>query len=53
VNSSADSPPKNGHDFSNKGVQKCKLSKNSLNKKCAPKLEFFIENKFQKDLNVS
>ena len=36
---------KTGHDFSNKVVQKLKLSKNSFNKKCAPKLVLFIEKK--------
>ena len=53
VNPSADSSPKIGHDFSNKEVQKWKLSKNSFNKKCAPKLVFFIEKKIQKDSNDS
>ena len=43
VNPSADSSPKIGHDFSNKGIQKWKLSKNSFNKKCAPKLVLLIK----------
>ena len=33
-----DSWSKIGHDFSNKVVQKLKLSKYNVNKKCAPKL---------------
>ena len=52
VNPSADISPKIGHDFSNKVVQKLKLSKNSFNKKCAHKLVFFIE-KNKKDLTDS
>jgi hypothetical protein len=48
VNPSSDSLPKNEHDFSNKVVQKLKLSKNSFNKKCPPKLVFFIEVKNRK-----
>ena len=48
VNSSADSPPKIGHDFTNnKEVQKWQLQKNSFNDKCAPKLKFFIEKKIR------
>ena len=38
VNPFADSSSKIGHDFSNKGVQKLKLSKIKINyKKCDPK----------------
>ena len=49
VNPSADSPPKIGHDFSNKvEVQKWKLSKSSLNEKCPPKLVFFIAKEFER-----
>ena len=43
MNPSADSSSKIGHDFSNKVVQKLKLSKNNFNKKCAPKQVLFIE----------
>ena len=32
-----------GHDFINKWVLKLKLPKNHFDKKCAPKLLFFIE----------
>ena len=45
VNPSADSSPKIGHNFRNKEVQKWKLSKNSFNNKCVPKLVFFIAKK--------
>jgi hypothetical protein len=48
VNPSTDSLPKIGHDFSNKVVQKLKLSRNSFNKRCAPKLVFFIEKKSER-----
>ena len=53
VNPSADRSPKIRHDFSNKEVQKWKLSKNSFNKKFALKLVLFNEKKIQKDLNDS
>ena len=39
------------HRFSNKVISKFILSKNVNNKKCAPKLIFFDENK-EKDSNV-
>ena len=38
-----------GHDFSNKVVQKMKLSINHFYKKCAHKQLFFNEKKIQKD----
>ena len=43
VNPSADSSQKIGHAFSNKEVQKRKLSKNISSEKCAPKLVYFNE----------
>ena len=49
VSSSGDGSSKIGHDFSNKVVQKLKLSINIFYKKCAPKLIFFNEIFFQKD----
>jgi hypothetical protein len=46
VNAYADSSSKIGHDFSNKGIQILKLSKNYfLQKKCAPKRVFSNEKK--------
>ena len=36
------------HDLSNKGDLKLNLPKTHFNKKCAPKLLFFIENKMRK-----
>ena len=45
VSSSDDGLSKIGHDFSNKVVQKLKLSINHFYKKCAPKQLFFIEKK--------
>ena len=45
--SADDSLPKIGHDFSNKEVQKWKLSKSSFNGKCAPKLFFFTAKFFE------
>ena len=49
VSSSGDSSSKIGHDFSNKVVQKLKLSINHFYKKCAHKQLFFNEKKNQKD----
>ena len=49
VNPSTDSSSKIGHDFSNKVVQKLKLSINHFYKKCAQKQLFFDEKKIQKD----
>jgi hypothetical protein len=43
VSSSADSSSKIGYDFSNKLVQKLKLSINHFYKKCAPKQLLFNE----------
>jgi hypothetical protein len=40
---------KKGHHFSNKKKIKKMLSENVNNKKCAPKLVFFNENKIEKD----
>ena len=48
-----DSSSKIGHDFSNKGVQKLKLSKNHFYKKCAPKQVFFNEKKNSQNTVVS
>ena len=48
VSSSSDGSSKIGHDFSNKVVQKLKLSINHFYKKCAPKQLFFNEKKFRK-----
>ena len=48
VNPSAVSSSKIGHDFCIKEVQKWKLSNNSFNKKCAPKLVFLIEKKSER-----
>ena len=45
VSPSGESTSKIGHDFSNKVVQKLKLSINHFHKKCAPKQLFFIEKK--------
>ena len=50
LNSSADSSPKIGHDFSNKGVQKLKLSKNALAKNVLPN-QYSSLKKNQKDWN--
>ena len=44
-----DGSSKIGHDFSNKVVQKLKLSINHFCKKCAHKQLFFNEKKIQKD----
>ena len=49
VSSSDDGSSKFGHDFSNKVVQKLKLSINHFYKKCTPKQLFFNEKKIQKD----
>ena len=49
VSSSGDGSSKIGHDFSNKVVQKLKLSINHFHKKCAHKQLFFNEKKNQKD----
>ena len=49
VSSSGDGSSKIGHDFSNKVVQKLKLSINHFYKKCAHKQLFFNEKKIQKD----
>ena len=49
VSSSSDGSSKIGHDFSNKVVQKLKLSINHFYKKCALKQLFFNEKKNQKD----
>ena len=46
---SGDGSSKIGHDFSNKVVQKLKLSVNHFYKKCAHKQLFFNEKKIQKD----
>ena len=48
VSSSGDGSSKIGHDFSNKVVQKLKLSINHFYKKCAPKQLFFNEKKIRK-----
>ena len=48
LSSSGDSLSKIGHDFSNKVVQKLKLSINHFSKKCAHKQLFFNEKKFRK-----
>ena len=48
VSPSGDCWSKSGHDFSNKVVQKLKLSINHFYKKCAPKQSFFNEKKIQK-----
>ena len=45
VSPSTDSSSKIGHAFTNKVVQKLKLSINYFYKKCAPKQLFFIEKK--------
>ena len=45
VSSSGDGLSKIGHDFSNKVVQKLKLSINHFYKKCAHKQLFFNEKK--------
>ena len=42
-NPPADSSIKIGYDFSNKDVQKWKLSENTFSNKCDPKLGFFME----------
>ena len=49
VSSSGDGSSKIGHDFSNKVVQKLKLSINHFYKKCAHKQLFFNKKKIQKD----
>ena len=49
VSSSGDGLSKIGHDFSNKVVQKLKLSINHFYQKCAHKQLFFNEKKIQKD----
>ena len=49
VPSSGDSSSNIGHDFSNKLVQKLKLSINHFYKKCAHKQLFFNEKKIQND----
>ena len=49
VSSSGDGSSKIGHDFSNKVVQKLKLSINHFHKKSATKQLFFNEKKIQKD----
>ena len=49
VSSSGDGLSKIGCDFSNKVVQKLKLSINNFYKKCAHKQLFFNEKKIQKD----
>ena len=49
VSLSADSLSKIGHDFSNKLVQKLKLSINIVYKKCATKQLLFNEKKIMKD----
>ena len=49
VSSSGDSLSNIRHDFSNKVVQKLKLSINHFYKKCALKQLFFNEKKIQKD----
>ena len=48
VSSSGDGSSKIGHDFSNKVVQKLKLSINHFYKKCAHKQLFFNEKNFRK-----
>ena len=48
VSPSGDGSSKIGHDFSNKVVQKLKLSINHFYKKCAHKQIFFNEKKFRK-----
>ena len=48
VSSSCDGSSEIGHDFSNKVVQKLKLSTNHFYKKCAHKQLFFNEKKFRK-----
>ena len=53
VNPSADTLSKIGYDFSNKVVQKLRLSKNYFYKKCAPKRVFFNGKEIQKDSNDS
>ena len=45
--SESDSYSKIGHGFSNKVVQKLKLSINYFLQKCTPKLLFFIEKKIR------
>ena len=49
VSSSGDSLSKIGHDFSNKVIQKLKLSINHFYTKCAHKQLFFNEKKNQND----
>ena len=49
VSSSGDGSSKIGHDFSNKVVQKLKLSIDRFYKKCAHNQLFFNEKKIQKD----
>ena len=49
VSSSGDGLSKIGHDFSNKVVQKLKLSINHFYKKCVHKQLFFNEKENQKD----
>ena len=51
VSSSSDGSSKIGHDFTNKVVQKLKLSINHFYKKCAHKQLFLNEKKIQKDLD--
>jgi hypothetical protein len=46
---SGDSLSKIGHNFSNRVVQKLRLSINYFKKKCAPKQLFLIEKKNQTD----
>jgi hypothetical protein len=48
VSSSGDGLSRIGHDFSNKVVQKLKLSINNFYKKCAHKQLFFNEKKIRK-----
>ena len=48
VSSSGDGLSKIGHDFSNKVVQKLKLSINHFYKKCAHKQLFFNEKKSER-----
>ena len=50
VSPSSDSLSKIGHDFSNKVVQKLKLSINHLYKKCAHKQLFINGKKFRKTI---
>ena len=52
VSSSGDYLSKIGHDFSNKVVQKLKLSINHFYKKCAHKQLFFNEKKNHKEFTL-